>query len=106
MSRDLPPEGFRPGNPRGAETTQCSMCGVTLPLGLMVPDGGQACADIRWYCHDARSCTERWTAQKSGPGRLVPDPGSASATGATPPAQLPDKASAEPAMRSGELQAP
>jgi len=28
----------------------------------MVPDGGQACADIRWYCKDAKSCTERWTA--------------------------------------------
>jgi hypothetical protein len=40
---------------------QCSLCGITRPLGLLVPDGGQACADIRWYCKDARSCTERWT---------------------------------------------
>jgi hypothetical protein len=37
------------------------MCGIALPLGLLVPDGGQACADIRWYCKDAKSCTERWT---------------------------------------------
>ena len=37
------------------------MCGIALPLGLLVPDGGLACADIRWYCKDAKSCTERWT---------------------------------------------
>ena len=47
--------------PRPLEVTQCSMCGIALPLGLLVPDGGQACADIRWYCKDAMSCTERWT---------------------------------------------
>jgi len=43
---------------------QCAMCGIALPLGLLVPDGGQACADIRWYCKDAKSCTERWTAAR------------------------------------------
>ena len=43
-------------------SAQCSLCGIALPTGLMVPDGGQACADIRWYCQDAKSCTERWTA--------------------------------------------
>jgi hypothetical protein len=37
------------------------MCGIALPLALLVPDGGQACADIGWYCKDVRSCTERWT---------------------------------------------
>jgi hypothetical protein len=37
------------------------MCGIALPLALLVPDGGQACADIRWYCKDAKSCTDRWT---------------------------------------------
>ena len=31
-------------------------------MGLLVPDGGQACADVRWYCKDAQACTERWTA--------------------------------------------
>lgn len=46
---------------RPLEVAQCSLCGIALPLGLLVPDGGQACADIRWYCKDARSCTERWT---------------------------------------------
>ena len=55
-----------PGGPgearrRPLEAAQCALCGVALPLGLLVPDGGQACADIRWYCKDAKSCTERWT---------------------------------------------
>jgi hypothetical protein len=44
------------------------MCGIALPLALLVPDGGQACADIRWYCKDAKSCTERWTTARP-PGR-------------------------------------
>jgi hypothetical protein len=46
---------------RPLEVDECSMCGVTLPLGLLVPDGSPACADIRWYCKDVKSCTERWT---------------------------------------------
>jgi hypothetical protein len=46
------------------------LCGIELPLGLLVPDGGQACADIRWYCKDAKSCTERWTAAR--PPRQMP----------------------------------
>jgi hypothetical protein len=48
--------------PRPLEVAQCSLCGIALPLALMVPDGGQACADVRWYCKDAMSCTHRWTA--------------------------------------------
>jgi hypothetical protein len=47
--------------PRPLEVAQCSLCGIALPLGLLVPDGGQACADIRWYCKDAMSCAKRWT---------------------------------------------
>ena len=46
---------------RPLEVAECTMCGVALPLALLVPDGGRACADIRWYCKDAKSCTERWT---------------------------------------------
>ena len=46
---------------RPLAVAQCSGCGVALPLGLLVPDGGPGCADIRWYCKDAKSCTERWT---------------------------------------------
>jgi len=47
--------------PRPLEVARCSLCGIALPLGLLVPDGGQACADIRWYCKDAMSCAKRWT---------------------------------------------
>jgi hypothetical protein len=46
---------------RPLEVAECTMCGVERPLGLLVPDGGSACADIRWYCKDVKSCTERWT---------------------------------------------
>jgi hypothetical protein len=46
---------------RPLEVAECSMCGVERPLGLLVPDGGAACTDVRWYCKDVKSCTERWT---------------------------------------------
>ena len=72
------------------------MCGVALPLGLLVPDGGPACADIRWYCKDAESCTERWTTAQTpghahmpaarddafaGAGEAAPDSGPAERMG-------------------------
>ena len=41
----------------------CWMCGISLPPSQMMPDGGRACADLRWYCRDTRACTERWTAR-------------------------------------------
>ena len=47
---------------RPLEVAECCMCGIERPLGLLVPDGGGACADIHWYCKDVKSCTERWTA--------------------------------------------
>ncbi len=59
---------------RPLKTAQCSLCGILRPLGLMVPDGGQACADIRWYCKDARSCTDRWTAHLPGAVPIAPPP--------------------------------
>jgi hypothetical protein len=49
------------GRLRPLEVAECTMCGVTRPLGLLVPDGGELCADVRWYCKDVKSCTERWT---------------------------------------------
>ena len=57
---------------RPLAAAQCSLCGIALPLGLLVPDGGQACADIRWYCKDARSCTERWTTARPPAGAHAP----------------------------------
>jgi hypothetical protein len=49
---------------RRAAVVSCWMCGIRLHENQMVPDGGSACADIRWYCQDARACTERWTASR------------------------------------------
>ena len=63
-----PPMAMQRNRPRPLEVAQCSLCGIALPLGLMVPDGGQACADIRWYCKDSMSCTKRWTTAHP-PGR-------------------------------------
>jgi hypothetical protein len=71
MRYESPTEAAQPGHPQALQVAQCSLCGVTRSLGLMVPDGGQACADVRWYCKDARSCTERWTAQPPRPADPV-----------------------------------
>jgi hypothetical protein len=59
---------------RPLPSAQCSLCGIALPTGLLVPDGGQACADIRWYCKDAKSCTERWTASLPRHANIAPTP--------------------------------
>jgi hypothetical protein len=72
---------------RPLEVAECAMCGIALPLALLVPDGGPACADIRWYCKDAKSCTERWTTARpprdahtpADPGHAVAGAGAASA---------------------------
>jgi len=78
---------------RPLEAAQCSMCGIALPLALLVPDGGQACADIRWYCKDAQSCTERWTTgHPPGRAHTPAAPGTAAADAGEP---APDRASAE-----------
>jgi len=70
---------------RPLEAAQCAMCGIALPLGLLVPDGGQACADIRWYCKDAKSCTERWTtARPARRAAISPTPNTAFAGAAEP----------------------
>jgi hypothetical protein len=29
-----------------------------------MPDGGEACDDVRWYCNDRQECTERWTSAR------------------------------------------
>ncbi|HEY6315208.1 MAG TPA: hypothetical protein VIY52_31000 [Streptosporangiaceae bacterium] len=64
---------------RTLASAQCSLCGIALPTGLMVPDGGQACTDIRWYCKDAQSCTERWTASLPRHPHIAPTPTSLAA---------------------------
>ena len=62
----------RDGRQRPLPSAQCSLCGIALPIGLMVPDGGQACVDIRWYCKDAKACTERWTASLPRQPHIAP----------------------------------
>ena len=64
-----PPTPTPSGRPRPLEVAQCSLCGIAHPLALLIPDGGQACADIAWYCKDTKSCTERWTTARL-PGRV------------------------------------
>jgi hypothetical protein len=61
---------------RSLPTAQCSLCGIALPIGQLVPDGGRACADIRWYCQDAQSCTERWTGSLPRHSNIAPTPAS------------------------------
>ena len=80
--------------PRPLEVAQCSLCGIALPLGLLVPDGGQACADIRWYCKDAMSCAHRWTTATSPVSAPVP---------AAPDDTSPDAGKAAPDEASAEL---
>src|ERR1700745_3132272 len=81
----------RKDHPRPLQPAQCSLCGIALPIGLMVPDRGQACADIRWYCKDAKSCTERWTARLPGHGHG----GSAPSAGELRPGAAPDPVPAD-----------
>ena len=53
-----------PGTGSGARrpaVVSCWMCGKRLHPSKMMPDGGDWCDDIRWYCLDANACTQRWT---------------------------------------------
>jgi hypothetical protein len=55
---------------RQLQSARCALCGIALPTGLMVPDGGQACADIRWYCKDVKS----WNGGRPGRRGSVTSP--------------------------------
>jgi hypothetical protein len=46
-----------------AAVQACWLCGIRLPTSQLVADGDPARGDVRWYCQDTRSCTERWTAR-------------------------------------------
>ncbi len=45
---------------RRSAVVSCWLCGIGSQQYHMVPDGGRACGDIRWYCRDTRACTEHW----------------------------------------------
>jgi len=84
------------GGNRALEVASCSLCGLERPIGLLVPDGGEACDDLRWYCKDARSCTERWTSRLGEPAGTAP--AAESALARTAPAGRPEQPEpAEPA---------
>jgi hypothetical protein len=71
------------------EVVSCWMCGTRLDSSQMVPDGGIACDDVRWYCKDPEACTERWTSarrQMRAAGTLPPE--GAPAVGFTRQARL------------------
>jgi len=72
----------------------------------MVPDGGQACADIRWYCKDAKSCTERWTASLPRHAHIAPTPASLAPALAPGPAPMPMPMPASSPVRAEVLGAP
>ena len=52
----------------------CALCGIELSIISLVPDGGSGSADVRWYCRDIVSCTERWTANRAWRAGRVPVP--------------------------------
>src|SRR5205814_2330800 len=62
--RDAAPAGRGKAVPAGSATERCWLCGARLATYLLMADGGSACADVRWYCRDARACTSRWTVQR------------------------------------------
>jgi hypothetical protein len=79
---ELPAEAPPPGSPlaRRAAVVSCWLCGIRLHQNQMVPDGGSACVDLRWYCSDVRACTDRWSsAQRQGRARRAATPGKATA---------------------------
>lgn len=85
-----------PAAPRAA-VVSCWLCGILLPQDQMMPDGGSACDDIRWYCPDTGACTERWTQARR----------QARAAGAAPPnsaIQVPPTQTAKPAAPGSAAQ--
>ena len=78
-----PPTGFAARRPT---VVSCWLCGIGLQQHQMVPDGGSACGDIRWYCRDARACTERWTSPRRQARAAGADPGRGAVTAPLPSA--------------------
>jgi hypothetical protein len=78
----------------------CWLCGIRLPVAQLVADGGDACPDVRWYCRDARACTQRWTTRPPPPPPGAEPPASP-APDAGPLAAAESPAGAEPAAGAG-----
>jgi hypothetical protein len=69
------PAAARGGSPGELANATCALCGIELSIISLVPDGGPGSADVRWYCRDIVSCTERWTADRARPAGQGPGPG-------------------------------
>src|SRR5215467_3987215 len=81
---DLLPNASTPSSPltRRTAVVSCWLCGIRLHQNQMVPDGGNACPDLRWYCKDIQACTDRWSsaqrqeraAETAAPGNVTAVP--------------------------------
>jgi len=56
-----------PPVPRESRRESCWLCGQTNMTYQLLPDGGDGCDDVRWYCLDTRGCTERWVTARRRP---------------------------------------
>jgi hypothetical protein len=80
-SRWSPAAARTDGSPGELANATCALCGIELSIISLVPDGGPGSAEVRWYCRDIVSCTERWTANRAWadqgpvPDWNAPDPG-------------------------------
>ena len=95
------------GSPGELANATCALCGIELSIISLVPDGGPDSAEVRWYCRDIVSCTERWTADRARAAVQVPV---ADANAPDPDAgSVPDEQAAPPgdtALVAAEAQAP
>lgn len=66
-SRWTPAAARADDNPEELANATCALCGIELSIISLVPDGGPGSAEVRWYCRDIVSCTERWTADRRSP---------------------------------------
>jgi hypothetical protein len=53
------------GSPGELANATCALCGIELSIISLIPDGGPGSAEVRWYCRDIVSCTERWTSDRA-----------------------------------------
>lgn len=93
-SRWSPAASRGEGSPGELANATCALCGIELSIISLVPDGGPGSANVRWYCRDIVSCTERWTASRAWQAGLAPVP---EANAPEPDAEsVPDKQAAPP----------
>jgi hypothetical protein len=64
-SRWTPAAAGGDGSPGELANATCALCGIELSIISLIPDGGPGSAEVRWYCRDIVSCTERWTSDRA-----------------------------------------